>query len=285
MKKLLALLLSAVAISNAAAVQDLTIISAGSRTGSLSMQAIAYANDLKLNYNVKLSVPGNFCEALSSLDDRQPTLFLWAHDFEAEVRAGKCSTNKNLSAATPIRFSKSASLICTMKKENNILKGAAKIGHTVPKKMFNNVINNINQGLGTNHHGVMYNGSGQVRLALVNGEIDFGLVTNEHAEFIRSKGGVCEYVLDDSTSIPNTKILQPLNPKIRMVHSFDLMFYTVNMSKQEIALLVDYLKKAHKNCSSAIGTYTQCDKLIDGTWVINKEILDRWEKDVSDAAE
>lgn len=282
MKKLLLALSTCIALT--ATAEDLHIISAGSRTGSLTMQANAYAKDLGSNYQIKISAPGNFCEALSLINDKTPTLFLWGHDFEAETRAGQCADNKKLSNAIPIRFIKSPNLVCTMNREKNILKDSGTIGHTSPKKMFTNIVNNLNLAFNTNHKSVTYNGNGQVRLALVNGEVDFGIMTNEHAEFVRGKGGVCEYVLDDRTTLTDTKILQNLNPKIRLVHSLDNMFYTLNMSKSKSDSLVSIMKAAHKDCTSAIGAYTKCDTLLVGTWEINKSVLDRWDSDVRDIA-
>jgi hypothetical protein len=276
----LALIMCAVTVN----AKELHIVSAGSKTGSLTMQATAYANDLASSYQLQLSAPGNFCQALTQINPAVPTMLLWAHDFEAAVQSGRCPV-KLPANIRPIRFNKDSSLVCSLTNADSIFKGNAKIAHTVPKKMFSAVISNINTAFGTAHQGVMFNGSGQVRLALLNGEVDLAILTNEHAEVIRSKGGSCKFVLDDQSTWAGVVPLQNFSQSVRLRHSFDTMIYAVNMSDRQAAELKRNMQQAHKNCNSAIGQYTRCDSLLDLSWEIDQKILSRWQEDVADAIE
>ena len=68
---------------------DLTILNAGSKTGSFAMQSTAYAQDLGSAYNVTLDIPGDYCVAVKGI---LPTidhavLMPWASDFESFIFA------------------------------------------------------------------------------------------------------------------------------------------------------------------------------------------------------
>ena len=282
--KIISTCLALIMWASAVNAKELHIVSAGSKTGSLTMQATAYASDLANTYQLQLSAPGNFCQALTQVNSTTPTMFLWAHDFEAAVQSGQCPV-KLPANMQPIRFIKSSSLICSLTNADSIFKGNAKIAHTVPKKMFSTVISNINTAFGTAHQGVMFNGSGQVRLALLNGEVDLAILTNEHADVIRSKGGSCKFVLDDQSNMPGVVPLQQFSQSVKLRHSFNTMVYAVNMSKAQAAELKRNMQQAHKNCNSAICQYTRCDSLLDLSWEIDQKILSRWQEDVADLIE
>lgn len=264
--------------------KELHIVSAGSKTGSLTMQATAYAGDLAGSYRLRMSAPGNFCQALTQIDSTTPTMLLWAHDFEAAVQSGQCPV-KLPAKMQPMRFVKSSSLICSLTDSDLIFKGNAKIAHTVPKKMFSTVVSNINTAFGTGHQGVAFNGSGQVRLALLNGEVDLAILTNEHAEVIRSKGGTCKFVLDDQSTGAGVVPLQNFSQSVKLRHSFNTMIYAVNMTDSQVTELKRNMQQAHKDCNSAIGQYTRCDSLLDLSWEIDQKILSRWQEDVADLIE
>jgi len=213
-------------------------------------------------------------------------LFLWGHDFESDYRAGNCKGVKFKPAQnTAIRFDKNSSLVCSVKfnKTQFVSDGASgSIGHTVPKEQFTGPIVNINKKFNTNYSSVPYNGNGATRLALINGEIDYAMVTGEHAAFITGKGGSCFFLMDSpSKKYPDVASLQEVVGPLNVSHSFDTFLYAVNMPSTQKNELVADIRNAHKNCSSAIGRYTKCDTTIDFVWDISNVETSRWEADVN----
>lgn len=261
--------------------ETIHIISSGSKSGSLTMQSSAYTNDLSDNYSVKLSAPGNYCQAISLISDKTPTLLIMGHDYEANILVGNCPFDFSFKNAIPIRFNKDSSYICTM-NEIDIKTTNGSIGHTTPVSMFEPLINQINEVFDKNHLNLPYNGSGQVRLALINGEIDYALLTNEHAEMIRSKGGTCNYILDTEKGVEDAKPLQENTPDERLIHSFNTMIYAFNFDNRLLKRINNDLQQIHNDCSTSISSYTQCGKTMNIIWEIEDDVMQRWDDDVEE---
>lgn len=273
----------AVIATNATA-QTLRVVSPGSKAGSFTMQVLAYSKDLSSEYTVETIAPGNFCEAIMQLDSTTPTLFFWAQDYEAALRQNKCPSAKvKLDFSNIIRFNTDSSLVCSMKyTKDDFLKSnsSGNVGHTTPAKLFSPVITNINTALGTKHKSIPYSGNGLVRLALINGEVDYAMVTNEHANFIKENKGNCFLLLDQpSNQYKGVASLQALLPKFAVTQSFDTAVFALNMTAAQRKQLVTTMKKAHADCKSAIGTYTKCDTLLDLNWDITPADYARFEAD------
>jgi len=284
MKKTILAICAAISLT-AVNASDLRIISAGSKTGSYSMQTIAYGRDLTGRYNVDTRIPGNFCDALAQIDDSTPTLFFWGHDFEAAYRSGKCSGVKyKLDYSQVVRSNRDSSLVCSMKYgKTDFLKPQASqnIGHTVPKELFTGVISNINAKFKTAHKSIPYNGNGSARLALLSGEVDYAMVTGEHGAFIKEKGGSCFLLLDTPSKLyAGIESLQQLVPNLNVSQSFDTTVYAINMNPDQKSKLVTALRAAHSQCDSAIGKYTKCDTVMDFSWTFTNVEKKRWETDV-----
>ena len=55
------------------------------------------------------------------------------------------------------------------------------MGHTIPADgPLARIVKELNNQYGTSHTGVTYNGSGDTRLALINGEVDYALLSKKH---------------------------------------------------------------------------------------------------------
>ena len=88
-KIILTLIFSCVLLGNAFAKDSLTIINAGSKTGSFAMQMTAVSKDLQKHYDIDLKIPGDYCTAVQMLKSiKAPVLMPWANDFEAVGRDG-----------------------------------------------------------------------------------------------------------------------------------------------------------------------------------------------------
>jgi hypothetical protein len=277
MKKLYTLLL-AIMLATPMHAEELTILNSGSKTGSFSMTSIAYYTDLLKDYDtINLVNPGNRCVAIGSLLPRLtgPVLMPWASDYEASGRNGGCVTF-DITKGTVLRYNKQPVNICQMSKDMDITKNSGKVGHTVPADgPLSRATTYINASFGTEHTNVAYDGSGDVRLALLNGEIDYALVTKEHAAYVKENGGSCTYDLSNS-SITSLFSLDPTNPKL--VFSFDDVWLALNMTKEQADTLKNTLVAKHNDCDTASAKYTSCGKLINIYWELTaEEAISSWE--------
>ena len=96
MKNLLNFIPAVLLSTTVVAAGDLTILNAGSKTGSFAMQSTAYAQDLGNNYNVTLDIPGDYCVAVKGILPTLtgPTLMAWASDYESTGRDGSSRLTK-----------------------------------------------------------------------------------------------------------------------------------------------------------------------------------------------
>lgn len=271
-------IISAIALSTAAyAETSLTILNSGSKTGSFSMASTAYYTDLLKSYDtLNLVNPGDRCVAIGNILSKieGPILMPWASDYEADGRNGGCVTF-DITQGHVIRYNAEPMRICSMSAAD-VTKISGKIGHTVPVDgPLSRSVNEINRSFGTEHTAISYDGQGNVRLALVNGEIDYALLTNEHANYVIENGGSCN---QDLSKDPDTSLssLDPTNP--RLVFSFDNVWLGLNMTAQEAEQLKKTLIEKHNDCTSASATYTGCGNLVNIIWDLSdKQAQKRWE--------
>lgn len=83
-------LLSAIAHTK----ESITLLNAGSKTGSFAIQMTTLSQDLGSYFDVDLKIPGDHCTALGMMKDiKGPFLMPYANDHEAIARDGDgCST-------------------------------------------------------------------------------------------------------------------------------------------------------------------------------------------------
>jgi hypothetical protein len=158
----------------------------------------------------------------------------------------------------------------------DITQNSGRIGHTVPiDGPLSRAASSINEIFGTAHTNVVYNGQGDTRLALINGEIDYALLAREHAAYVVSNGGVCDV---DLSSNSGTSLYSRANNNPRLVFGFDNVWLGINMTQEQALILRDILIAAHSNCNSASARYTGCGELVSIVWdITNKEAIARWE--------
>jgi hypothetical protein len=278
MKTTLTTLAAALVFGTVANSTELTILNSGSKTGSFSMTSIAYYTDVLKDYDqINLVNPGTRCVALGSLLPRitGPVLMPWASDYEADGRNGGCVTF-DIAKGKVLRYNKEPISVCQLNNNIDITKDTGRVGHTVPATgPLSKASGHINDSFDTAHTNVVYDGQGDTRLALLSGEIDYALLTKEHAAYVEANGGTCNYDMSDDSANSLLK-LDPSNPNL--VFSFDNVWLALNMTDEEAADLKTLLISKHNDCDSASAKYTGCGSLLDIVWTITDEkALKSWE--------
>jgi hypothetical protein len=260
----------------ALAQESLTVLNTGSKTGSFSMQATAYSTDLQSTYKIDLVNPGDRCVALNSLLPRitGPVFMPWASDYEAVGRDGTGCVSFDISKTTVLRYDSAPLKVCTV-GDKDVTASSGKVGHTVPADgPLTRIVNEMNNSFGTSHKAIAYNGQGDTRLALINGEIDYAILSNKHALYVEENGGTCAVNLaaDGEGSLP-----QKANND-NLVFGFDMVWLAVNMNDADAKKLKSVLEEKHADCESAIGKFTKCNTVYDTSWTLSQqEANTRWE--------
>lgn len=262
--------------TTAVAKDKLTIINSGSKTGGFSMQSTAYATDLASDYDIELVNPGDRCVALGSLLPKinGPVLMPWASDYEAVGRDNGC-VRFDINNAIVLRYDSAPLFVCT--RGGNIAKDNGRVAHTVPADgPLARVVAEFNNEFGTEHKPVVYDGSGDARLALINGEVDYALLSKKHVLVVTESDSAitCEQSL--ASAGPNSLPEATGNPK--MAFGWDMTWMALNMDQAQADALKMRMMENHLNCSSAIGTWTKCNSVYTTRWdLANDEINARWE--------
>jgi len=274
------LLLSAVfvtAISTSSlALDKLTILNSGSKTGGFSMQATAYSQDLSDVYEITLVNPGDRCVALGNLLPKLtgPVLMPWASDYEAVGRTGGC-VKFNIHNSIVLRYDSAPLYVCS--RGGDISKDSGLVAHTVPVNgPLARVVRELNSQFNTTHKPVVYDGSGDARLALLNGEVDYALLSKKHVLVVTetNENITCNQSLASAglNSLPE----KTGNPKLAF--GWDMTWVAINMTSEQASLLKSRMMAKHADCNSAIGTWTKCNSVYTTQWDLTKdEINSRWE--------
>jgi hypothetical protein len=276
LKKLVIAAAVALFSTTAVAADKLTILNSGSKTGGFSMQSTAYSTDLAKDYDVTLVNPGDRCVALGSLLPKisGPVLMPWASDYEAVGRDGGC-VKFDITKAITLRYDSAPLFVCT--RGGSIAKDSGRVAHTVPVDgPLARVVNEFNTQFGTAHKPVVYDGSGDARLALINGEVDYALLSKKHVLVVTAadKAITCEQSL--ASAGPNSLPAQTGNPKLAF--GWDMTWMALNMTPAQADRLKMRMMEKHLDCSTAIGTWTKCNTVYNTQWNLSiDEISNRWE--------
>ena len=276
MKNLLVAFSIALFSTTAFAAEKLTILNSGSKTGGFSMQSQAYSTDLAGSYDVDLLNPGDRCVALGSLLPKinGPVLMPWASDYEAVGRDGGC-VKFDINSAITLRYDSAPLFVCT--RGGFISKDSGRVAHTVPADgPLARVVKEFNNQWGTDHKPVVYDGSGDARLALINGEVDYALLSKKHVLVVTETDPAitCEQSL---ASVGENSLPQMTgNPKLAF--GWDMTWMALNMTQEQADGLKLRMMEKHLDCTSAIGTWTKCNSVYTTRWDLTKdEINSRWE--------
>lgn len=268
--------LATLALTSSAAAEDLTILNSGSKTGGFSMQSTAYSTDLANKYNITLVNPGDRCVALGSLLPKidGPVLMPWASDYEAVGRDGGCVTF-DVTQAHVLRYDSAPLFVCT--RGGDIAKDSGRVAHTVPVDgPLYRVVKEFNNEFGTDHKPVVYDGSGDARLALINGEVDYALLSKKHVLVVTDADATITCNQSLASAGPNSLPEQTGNQKLAF--GWDMTWMAINMSEEKAAELQSNMLMSHVDCSSAIGTWTKCNTVYTTNWDLSVEDINaRWE--------
>jgi len=276
LKKLVIAAAVALFSTTAVAADKLTILNSGSKTGGFSMQSTAYSTDLAKDYDVTLVNPGDRCVALGSLLPKisGPVLMPWASDYEAVGRDGGC-VKFDITKAITLRYDSAPLFVCT--RSGSIAKDSGRVAHTVPVDgPLARVVAEMNKQFGTAHKPVVYDGSGDARLALINGEVDYALLSKKHVLVVTAadKSITCDQSL--ASAGPNSLPAQTGNPKLAF--GWDMTWLALNMTPAQADRLKMRMMEKHLDCSTAIGTWTKCNTVYNTQWNLSTdEISSRWE--------
>jgi len=276
LKKLIIAMALVLATSTANAAEKLTIINSGSKTGGFSMQSTAYSQDLAGLYDIELVNPGDRCVALGSLLPKitGPVLMPWASDYEAVGRDGGC-VKFDINTATVLRYDSAPLFVCT--RGGDIARDSGRVAHTVPVDgPLARVVREFNAEFGTQHKPVVYDGSGDARLALLNGEVDYALLSKKHVLAVQEADATIKCDQSLASAGENSLPQQTGNPKLAF--GWDMTWMALNMDSTQAEQLRTDMLAAHSDCSSAIGTWTKCNTVYTTSWNLTKdEINARWE--------
>lgn len=276
MKKLFLYSATVLSIFSTAVLADsLTVLNSGSKTGGFSMQSTAYSEDLSSHYTTTLVNPGDRCVAVGNLlpKIKEPILMPWASDYEAVGRDGGC-VKFDINSAIILRYDSAPLYVCS--RGGDIKTNSGKVAHTVPiDGPLAKMVKKFNLEFGTDHKGIVYDGSGDARLALINGEVDYALLSKKHVLVVESEEGIsCNY----SLAAAGSNSLPEITGNPTLAFGWDMVWLAINMDEQQAKELKYRMMENHLNCESSIGSWTKCNSVYNTRWDLNEdEINARWE--------
>lgn len=282
-KKLMVAAIASVAMC--ASAMDLMILNTGSKTGGFSVESAAYAQDLAKAHKVDFVSPGQFCAAYGVLTKTTtPVLFPWASDFEALGRDGKGCATLSVKPEQIVRSNLDPMYVCSMKPAFTakafVQPGASsRVGHTTPAFAFSRVVQAVNESFKTTHKSVVYDGTGSAKVALYNGEIDYGFFSAKWVKEIEENKGQCHYVLSDKDSkgYPALSKLDTKNP--RLYSGYATLWVLLNADAKTTQSIRQQIRELHADPASAIQRATHGTLDID--WDKDKSaVIADWERAV-----
>ena len=275
-------------IVNADTKSKLTILNAGSKTGSFAMQMTAVSKDLQKYYNIDLKIPGDYCTAVQMLKNiKRPVLMPWANDFEAVGRDGNGCATFEVKPSQVVRYDSTVMHICSINHNaDSLMKNNHTVGHTTPVGPFSRAVLALNESFGAKLKPIAYDGSGATKTGLYNGEVDYALLSIKHGRDIIKNGGQCyyEYSANEKSNLIPLAVLDPSNKLL--IAGYDAVWLALNMNAEAIATLKAQVKEIHNDPSSAMYQYTQGGKVLNVIWDLsNDKITEKWEISVKNLQE
>lgn len=264
--------------------ESITVLNAGSKTGSFAIQMTTLSKDLANDFNVDLKIPGDYCTALQMMDDiKGPFIMPYANDYESIGRDGEGCGTLAFEPTNVIRYDSSSFVICSMNGDNDLfLTKPATVGHTLPATVFARSIDAINNSFNAQLKPVAYDGSGAIKTALYNGEVDYVLLSIKHGRDIMSNGGQCHYEFsnDNNTDLIALGLLDKDNKQF--VAGYHSVWLGYNMNDKQLSDLKTKIKAIHNDPNSGMFEYTKGGTDLKYYFDLSEsEIVDRWETSVT----
>jgi hypothetical protein len=198
----------------------------------------------------------------------------WASDYEAVGRDGGCVTF-DVTSAHVLRYDSAPLYVCT--RGGDIRADSGRVAHTVPVDgPLATLVRELNTQFGTDHSPVVYDGSGDARLALINGEVDFALLSKKHVLVVTEADSAITCDTSLASAGPNSLPAETGNQALAF--GWDMPWLALNMDATQAAELQRNMMMSHLNCSTAIGTWTKCNSVYTTRWDLTvDEVVQRWE--------
>ena len=274
--------------SIANAKEDITLLNAGSKTGSFAIQMTALSQDLGDQFDVDLKIPGDHCTALNMMNDiKGPFIMPYANDHEAIGRDGDGCATLSFEPAQVIRYDTTAFAICSMNGDNDSFMNTSNtVGHSLPATVFARSIEAINESFGADLTPIPYDGSGATKTALYNGEVDYVLLSIKHGRDIMSNGGKCHYEFSNDADSELIALGTLDSNNKQFIAGYDAVWLAYNMDDQQIANIKSLIADIHANPSSGMYEYTNGGKNLKYFFDLpSDEIEYRWESSVANLQE
>lgn len=263
---------------------QLTLLNAGSKTGSFAIQMTTLAQDLGNDFDIDLKIPGDHCTALQMMDNiKGPFIMPYANDHEAIGRDGDGCQTLSFDTAQVIRYDTTAFAICSMNGNNDtFMTQSNKVGHSLPATVFARSINAINTSFGADLTPIPYDGSGATKTALYNGEVDYVLLSIKHGRDIMSNGGQCHYEFSGNSDSDLIALgTLDVNNK-QFIAGYDAVWLAYNMTDEQINSIRSVISRIHADSSSGMYEYTAGGANLKYYFDLDpSEIEYRWESSVA----
>ena len=283
------LIISLLAFSGIANAKDeLTLLNTGSKSGSFAVQMTTLSQDLSDQFNVDLKIPGDYCTAASMMDDiKGPLIVPYANDFEAIGKEGMGCETLEFEPAQVVRYDSTAFAICSMNGDNDsFMVDRVTVGHSLPASVFQRSIQAINDSFGASLTPIPYEGSGNTKTALYNGEVDYVLLSIKHGRDIMSNGGKSHYQFSNDANSDLIALGTLDTGNKQFIAGYDAVWIAYNMDAQQIDSLRTLIAEIHSDPSSGMYEYTNGGKNLQVYFDLSsEEIMYKWSSSVANLQE
>ena len=271
--------------STFASALEFTVLNTGSKTGGFGVESNAYQQDLAKANKIEYVSPGQYCAAYNILSKMTtPVLFPWANDWEAMGRDGKGCATMKFKPEQIVRFNTDPMFVCSLKSEFTRAgfteRGRGyRVGHTAPDFAYRRTVLAVNESFGTQHKPVTYDGSGAVKTALLNGEVDYALLSTKFVGEIESAKGTCHYTMSSQERLgkPGIGKLDPKNKRLLLGNT--TLWLMFNVDAKTALAVKSQLEAIHADPSSAINKAMPAGLTIDWKQSTDSIITD-WNQSV-----
>jgi len=288
MKKIAILITLLIFGTVANAKDSITLLNTGSKSGSYAVQMTTLSKDLSNTFNVDLKIPGDYCSAAQMIDKiKGPLLVPFANDFEAIGKAGMGCDILTFEPKQVVRYDSTAFAICSMNGSNDaFMKDSVRVGHSLPATVFQRQIQAINDSFGAKLSPVPYEGSGNTKTALYNGEVDYVLLSIKHGRDIMKNGGKCHYEFSNDANSDLVALGTLDKSNKQFIAGYDGVWLAYNMTDDQIENLRSIISGIHNDPSSGMYSYTNGGKNLKVYFDLSSaEIVYRWKSSVANLQE
>lgn len=285
MKSILLTTILTLTLSSVAVAEELAILNTGSETGSLAQETIALTQDFAaLGYEVNFRNPGNHCLAIEYAKKiNQPLIMPWASDYEAGGRSGTDCVTYEFAAENVIRYNRTSLQICTVNLNvEDFGTRSSLIGITPAWTIQERAVDVMNEHFNIQHRAIKYNGSGDLKTALYNGEVSYAILSPRHAADVVKIGGHCFYSLGNA--LPNMPSLPEIinNENSRYLYlGWDIVYLALNMTAEQFEIVQKQFVEIHNDPGSAMYAYTAGNTLLETDWTVTgDQAVEKFEQSV-----